>query len=313
MHTPVLPVVARSITISAVPIAKAEIVTEPGMRFIRGWALVSSDPEFGGLSGLETDGSRFMAVSDMGLIVRFALDSETSRVSDARIQPLPRGCAADTLKYERDAEALTRDPVTGTVWIGFEWQSRLCRTDANLINANALFVPPEMQRWARATGLEALARLPDGRFLAIEERPDDGAFIGPALLWPRDPARGDVRPQAIRYALPQPYFRPTDAAALPDGRVLVLHRSFKPPFTFRGKIAILDAVPARPIQPLKARVIATLSPPGIADNFEGLAISQTKDGRTFVWIISDDNYLWLQRTYLLQFELEPQGQRSGGD
>jgi hypothetical protein len=158
-----------------------------------------------------------------------------------------------------------------------------------------------------------MVRLHDGRFLVIEERPADGSFEGPALLFPGDPTLPNARARALTYALPAPYFRPTDAAELPDGHILVLHRHFKPPMTFEGKLAILDPIPAAPTKALKGRVVATLDRHGVTDNFEGLAITQA-NGHTYAWIVSDDNYLWLQHTYLLEFEIlsDPKG-TSGAD
>ena len=44
--------------------------------------------------------------------------------------------------------------------------------------------------------------------------------------------------------------------------------------------------------------------PLIHDNFEGVAI--TREGRdTIVWLVSDDNQLFLQRSLLLKFKLDP--------
>ena len=42
--------------------------------------------------------------------------------------------------------------------------------------------------------------------------------------------------------------------------------------------------------------------PGVNDNFEGLAVEE-KEGRTYLWLVSDDNFAPLQATYLLKFEL----------
>jgi hypothetical protein len=54
---------------------------------------------------------------------------------------------------------------------------------------------------------------------------------------------------------------------------------------------------------VRGRVIATLRRPLVHDNFEGLAISRER-GRTIVWLVSDDNQLFLQRTLLLKFALD---------
>jgi hypothetical protein len=295
------PVVPHAIHLRAVPLSTPKIQTSPELVLQRGWVLVSKDADFGGLSALMTDGHNFTALSDAGLFASFRLD-DAGQISGARIDPLPAGCAKDQFKADRDSESMTRDPATGIIWIGFEWRNAICRTDAGMKRATGLVSPAQMRGWERTTGPEAMVRLADGRFLVIEERPTDGRFIGPALLFPADPLTPGARAWPLVYQDPAPYFRPTDAAQLPDGRILVLHRNFKPPFRFRAKLAILDALPRDPRKPLRGRVIATLDETGLTDNFEGVAVSQ-KGGRTFVWLISDDNFLWLQRTYLLKFEL----------
>jgi hypothetical protein len=53
------------------------------------------------------------------------------------------------------------------------------------------------------------------------------------------------------------------------------------------------------------RTIAKFGRPGLTSNFEGVAISN-EGGRTFVWLVSDDNYMWIENTYLLKFELLPE-------
>jgi hypothetical protein len=294
-------VASHAITLGALALDHPVVATDPSLRLMGGWVLSSKDPAFGGLSGLLTDGHNFTAVSDLGLLVRFSLD-DAGRVSKARIDPLPRGCARNDLKSDRDSESITGDPARGHIWIGFEWNNAICRAATAGVSAEGVAKPTQMRGWERTTGPEAMVRLADGRFLVIEERPKSGAFSGPALLFPGDPITPGTRAQELVYQDPVPYFRPTDAAQLPDGRILVLHRNFKPPFRFRAKLAILDPLPAHPDKPLFGRVIASLDEKGLTDNFEGVAVSQA-DGHTYIWLVSDDNYLWLQRTYLLKFEL----------
>ena len=50
--------------------------------------------------------------------------------------------------------------------------------------------------------------------------------------------------------------------------------------------------------------IAWLAAPLTIDNMEGLAIRK-EEGRTFIYLVSDDNFSPLQRTLLLKFELLP--------
>jgi hypothetical protein len=303
-RTPVELVLDHTIAIEAAPLFEPTITLSPELRFVRGWSLTSDDADFGGLSGLMSDGVRFTAISDKGLFVSFSLDESSGAISRARVSPLPKGCANDNFKTDRDTEAFVRDPVKKKIWIGFEWRNVICRSGDDLKSKEILGRPAQMQGWPRAGGLEAMALLKDGRFLLWMERPANSSFTSPALLYPGDPAAPGATAVELSYKLPVDYFRPTDAATLPDGRVLVLHRNFKPPIRFRAKLGIMDAPPAKARATFTSRIIASFDETGLTDNMEGIAVSQ-RDGRTFVWMVSDNNYVWLQHTYLLQFELVP--------
>jgi hypothetical protein len=50
-----------------------------------------------------------------------------------------------------------------------------------------------------------------------------------------------------------------------------------------------------------------LEPPLAADNFEGIAVKEIGEG-TMIFLVSDDNYFFLQRNLLLQFLLPNSGQ-----
>ena len=76
------------------------------------------------------------------------------------------------------------------------------------------------------------------------------------------------------------------------------------PFEFAAKLVVVDPAAIRPGALVRGREIATLAKPLIHDNFEGLAV--TREGNaTILWIVSDDNQLFLQRSLLLKFRLEP--------
>lgn len=58
------------------------------------------------------------------------------------------------------------------------------------------------------------------------------------------------------------------------------------------------------------RELATLRPPLTVDNFEGLAVREEgaeANRRTFLYIVSDDNFSSGQRTLLMKFEVLPEG------
>ena len=99
-----------------------------------------------------------------------------------------------------------------------------------------------------------------------------------------------------------PGYRITDAALLPDGRLLLLNRRFA---LFEGVSAVLsvaDLTGLRAGGTIEGREIATLRPPLTVDNMEALSVT-VENGRTILWIASDDNFFPLQQTLLLKFAL----------
>ena len=150
-------------------------------------------------------------------------------------------------------------------------------------------------------GIEALAALPDGRILAIEEGDDNGVRERRAWIASADlRKRGDWQPLTYRAA---PRFRPTAAAALPDGGVLVLERRVSLLGGWAARIAHVPAESLRGGATMDGVELARLEPPLLTDNFEGMAVRPGPDGDTLVYIVSDDNRSPLQRTYLAMFAI----------
>jgi hypothetical protein len=90
---------------------------------------------------------------------------------------------------------------------------------------------------------------------------------------------------------------PTDADMASDARLFVLFRSYNPS---RGNVVGITV-----LRPDGSQAgIATLRAPLSVDNFEGLAVRE-EGGKTFLYIVSDDNFSSRQRTLLMKFELAP--------
>lgn len=295
------PITAHPLRIESKRLVAPVITTSGRLRYVDGWSLSSRDKEFGGLSSLIVTDGQFLALGDAGALFRFRMNA-AGQVYDASIAPLPSGCARDNDKRERDSESITRDPASGNYWIGFEWRNAICRSDPTLRNGERLSQPPAMLRWSKTGGPEAMLRLGDGRFLIFAEFAGQGGGLPPLLVADRDPTAPDVRMRTLRYAPPEHHFSPTDAAALRDGRLLVLNRRFEPPARFSARLSLLE--PIRPDQEgvVGGETIASFGRPGLTSNFEGLAVSYEGD-RTFVWLLSDDNFMWIENSYLLKFEL----------
>lgn len=296
------PVDARTIDVSLAPVSMASVQHSHIVRPIAGWALQSSDPVFGGLSGLVVQANARLALSDTGVLLRFSRDWRK-----AAINQLPRTCIPADLKTLSDSESLAQG-VDGTLWAGFEWRNRFCRIAAD--GRAREFAPPSMQGWPKTGGAETLAILPDGRFVVIAERPQGGGPVSPLLIFDGDPTDPAAKVVEMKYQPPNG-FRPTDAKALPDGRVLVLNRRFEFPFSFSAVLTILEPLPGEPGQILRGRPIVVIaSNAALRDNYEGLGVEQ-RGGRTYLWLISDDNFVPQQHTYLLKFELLPERQAKG--
>ncbi|HEY0412069.1 MAG TPA: esterase-like activity of phytase family protein [Allosphingosinicella sp.] len=263
------------------------------LRFLGGWRLTSNDPRFGGISAMHVEGAAVLAFSDSGWMIRFPLPGPRSPVK-AMIRALPRGPGASERKSARDIESMW---VEGrSVWIGFERRNVVWRFEQPGWTVGAAAWPPGMRRWPPNRGPEAIVRLRDGRFLVFAEGNGRG---GPVLLFQGDPAVPGTPETRFTYR-PPPGYRATDAALLPDGRVLVLNRRFRLLEGITAKLALLRRGGGGI---LTAEELADFRPPLTVDNMEALSVTR-EAGRTIVWIASDDNYNPLQRTLLMKFALE---------
>ena len=265
------------------------------LHFLGAWSLTSNDPRFGGLSSLHVEGGEAMAFSDSGWLARFPLP-KGARTVRGEVRALADGPAAARRKSQRDIESMA---VLGDkVWLGFERRNGIWRYDRRTWRVESGAAPPAMRSWPANRGAEAMVRLPDGRFLVFDEGNGRG---GPALLFAGDPAVEGTPVFEMRYQPPAGY-RTTDAALLPDGRILVLNRRFRVLEGVSAKLTMLQGRLA-PGAVLRAREVADFHRPVTVDNMEGLSVTR-EGGRTIVWLTSDDNYSPLQRTLLMKFALE---------
>lgn len=281
-----------------------------------GLVVTADDRDFGGLSDLAIDpaGREILAVSDSGRWLSATLSYDgagrLSGMTATRFGYL-RGTDGTPLRGKRrqDAEAMTRLRDGGGLVVAYERDHRIRLFPAardlagNTLagRPQALAAPPRLSAAALNSGVEALVALDDGRLLAFTESQAASAANGAenyaVYLWEDGKGWSEL---ALK---PEGLFRPTGAALLPDGDVLLLERRF----TLLGGVGIrLRLIPAAAIQPgavLTGAKIAELRLPLTVDNFEGVAVHQTADGATRLTLLSDDNFNALQRTLIVQFEL----------
>ncbi|WP_165611308.1 esterase-like activity of phytase family protein [Sphingomonas jatrophae] len=268
------------------------------LRFVRGWALASANASFGGISGLVAWRGRLMAVSDTGTAISFRLHD--GQIVSPWIRPLP-GLARRARKKYRDTESLTIDPATGRLWVATETNNEVWRFAADFARAEAVARPPAMHDWPDNGGAESMTRLPDGRFVVVaEHREGRRPRTAELLVFPGDPTAG-VRPIRLDYRRPRGCV-PSDAAALPDGRLLVLNRCFTLRHGFSAVLERVDLNQGRRSDLLVGEEIARFARPITLDNLEAVAVEAVPGGAR-LWIASDDNFSIAQRTLLLEFIL----------
>lgn len=268
------------------------------------WEMVSPHSSFGGYSALLIlPGRRFLAIGDRGRVLWFSPPG-TPQVPTFNSALLPNPAA---YIMGTDSESATRDPVTGKIWVAYENSNGITRHARGLV-LDKYDWPRAMRGWAGNSGPEAMVRLADGRFLVLAE-----GFAGwlesrrhNAVLFSGDPVAPPFRTTRWLFEGAE-RFSPTDAAQLPDGRVLVLMRrvAWPMPVRFAGRIVLLDPADIGPGTTVHAPVVAKLSSSLPVDNFEGIAIESRGDGKVTVWLISDDNGAVFQRSLLWKLVLDP--------
>ncbi|WAT17133.1 esterase-like activity of phytase family protein [Aurantiacibacter sp. MUD11] len=267
--------------------------TESGFRVTGLWDMRTSDIRFGGYSALIFAGDdRLLAFADRGRRLEFGQPGD-SDLPASQVDHRPRRGLEQRLW---DIESATRNPASGAYWLGYEAEHAIHRFTADhRPNGHVLL---ETARWPDNSGLESLVRLADGRFLML---PESEARL---YLYPADPVEGaDAVPFPVEW--PEAEFAPTDAAELPDGRVLVLMRRVVAglPPTFDNLI-VVGALPAEgeAFRPEVALWLNRLLP---HENYEGMALTPLPDGGAEIWLIADDNFSAFQRTLLARLRWQP--------
>lgn len=252
-------------------------------RLAGAWNLTSSDPRFGGFSGLAIDRGQLLAINDIGSVAWFAKpDLERSTVM---MTELPGGPGNGHFKAGRDSEAIASDPFGRGWWVSFERANQLWLYDRDFSRALRR-IRFGWGRWPVNQGIEGLVSDRSGHLLFAE---------------------GEERIYRVKGAQPVPFAVTgkqgpfSEAARLPDGRLIGLERSL----TWSGfRNALIFVHEAQDRYTIVSRTSLPLGP---FDNMEGLAAERLASGATRLWMIADDNFERPQRTLLLALDLPPGG------
>jgi hypothetical protein len=293
----------------AVPLSTSdESKTTLGKLIHRGTLRLTSPYKgVGGLSGLivSDDGARFLAITDESHWLTGALTYRDGKLASASGTQIGHFTAPDGSQLhgkDGDAEGLAGS-IDGDVFVSFERDHRVWRyafgKDGLGAKAVNVPVPPDLAKAPGNSGLEAVARLGDGRLLAMTEAFHDanGDIRGWVLAEGKDPVEVTLKRRAP--------FDLTDIRQLPNGDLLTLERRFSKIGGVGFQMRRIPAASLGAKAPMDGEVVADAGMSYVIDNMEGLSVRTTADGKTLVYLLSDDNFnAPLQQTLLMMFELK---------
>lgn len=270
-----------------------QVMADVSLRETSKLAWHRGDAWFGGWSGIEVTqgGSHMTIIGDRGrlLTARLLRRGETVVGLDILSMHKLRGAGGRALKGKRaDAEGLAIAP-DGTTYISFEGAHRVARVDLTTGRTYNIAGHPRASSFRTNAGFEALAVTIGGALLALPEksRSRRAAFQLDAFTG------NSWRTHAL---IPRTGpFLPVGADVDAFGRMWLLERAATP-LGFRSRIRLFDLKSPTPTFRTVLR-----SAPGEYDNLEGISVWQDRNDKTRVTLISDDNFLRVQQTQIVEF------------
>ena len=250
------------------------------------------DERHGGLSGIEVsgDGRRVVAITDRGTLVRARLRREDGvpvAIRRTRHDSLTTPEGKVLTGFAADSEGLAVGADDG-VAISFEGYHRVWRFARNGTGLARLPLEPAISALRTNSGLEALAVDAEGRIHAIPERPEGDAF--PVWRW-------DGTAWSVSFTIPRRGpMKVVGADFGPDGRLYVLERRIALPIGFRSRVRRFEADGT-------GEAVLLETPPGRHGNLEGLSVWRDAEGALRLTMVSDDNFIPLQRGEIVEYRL----------
>ena len=257
-----------------------------------------ADEDFGGFSGIEmsADGRSYTALSDRATVRWGSIERDSqgrirslSTAGRARLQD----SSGTKLKpgYLGDAEGLAID-AEGRMYVSFEGLDRIARFDDPDRPAERIPPAPAFKGLVRNAGLEALAVTPEGDILTMPEQWESSPPMTPVWRF-----RDGTWSTAFR--LPRDgVWAPVGADVGPDGKLYVLERDFRGLRGFASRVRRY-AMENDKIGPPEHILTTSLMQ---FDNLEGIAVWADGQGIR-ITMISDDNFLFVQRTELVEYRV----------
>lgn len=283
------------------------------LTYLGGFVLTSPDRRFGGYSGLLVNqtGTKFLAQSDRAYWFTGDLIEQEGHIADVKNTVLAPMLDADGKGLQSpwfDSESITTvdqfpgEGGIGDILVGFETKDRIDRYEIGregfMARPHPVKMPPDIKHNVPNKGFEGITLLADGRLLAITERTLDKAGNEKGWIAPFDGT-----PFSTLTLHRDDPFDLTDLSRLPNGDILTLERRYTRVAGLGMRIRRIKHETIVPGAVLHGELIAEFGSSSSVDNMEGLANRETPDGKTLLYVISDDNQSPLQHTVLFEFQL----------
>lgn len=251
---------------------------------------------FGGYSAivLTPDGAGFVILSDRAHLIEGTIFRHDGRIIGVRSSRMAQLDVPDALFVDpsvRDTEGLARDR-QGRLYVSVESTNRVLHRDGDGM-WTALPDNPEIRSLPNNRGLEALAISEDGTIFALPEVSNDMRAPFPVFRFRH--GMGWDKPMSITR---KDGFLPVGADVGPDGNLYVLERGFGG-FGFSSRVRRFELGEG---ENLDGETLLTTEPRR-HDNLEGISVWTAADGTLRLTMISDDNFLFLQKTEIVEYAL----------
>ena len=251
---------------------------------------------FGGFSALElsADGSSMTILTDRSRLLTATIQRDGTGITGIRpATPVHLRTSTGKIMYRKvvDSEGLALAP-DGSVYVSFEGISRVVHYSEPDAPARVLPRPEGFTRFPKNRGPEALAMDASGQLYTLpENHPDE---FGQIPVW-----RWDGQQWSVPFTLPmRGEFLPVGADFGPDGRFYLLERDFSI-LGFRSRLRRWALNDDSPVD----EEILFQTAFGTYDNLEGVSIWRDGLNRLRATLVSDDNFLALQQTEIVEYHL----------
>ena len=303
----------ESNTISSFQLSDSTKKNFGSLRYSSGIVFSSDNEKLGGLSGIRVleSGMRFLAISDEGAwlsgdIIRDEKGKITG-IGNAQIKKL-RNTKGKKITSKRKGDAEGLEIFGDTALVSFERKSRIYSykiKNGGLKNKAKKFRPSiEQIKLPNNNGLEAISvlqqpstsKLSTARIAVFSENSLDKngnirGFVGEGNKWEEFSVK-----EFGGYKI-------TDATLLPDDSLLILERQFAISTGPQIRIRRLQAANIVGGALLDGEIIFEADIRHQIDNLEGISSWVNDQGQLMLTMISDNNFSFLQRNVLLEFEL----------